>query len=168
MPEQNYSKYPQITAAWLASHTRDDNGCLVWTGYSSHGQPKARLGPRGTAPFNVRRAVWEAVGNPLRKGYMIVCICDTPNCVELAHLKQVRWGSVLKGRKRPANVTAKMVATRRALSRISDAAVERIRASNESPAIVASREGCSKQYVHMLRRGEFRREIASPFAGLFA
>lgn len=164
------SKTPDITVDWLMSHVRaTEDGCLVWTGYSAQGQPKGRLGKRGAPPFNVRRAVWQAAGRPLRNGHRIVCTCDTPNCVELAHLDQVRWGKVQEGKKRDPLAVARYAATVRARSKITDEAVAEILASDKPPKQLAEEHGCSPQYIHMIRAGQFRRPLAaSPFTGLGA
>lgn len=162
-------KPPCITADWLAERVRQDGECLVWTGYSHQGQPKAKMGGRNMPPFNVRRAVWHAAGQPLRKGHMIRCTCDTPNCVALEHLVQVRWGTPMVGVKRDPLAVARYAATVRASSKITDEAVAEIRESDKSPKELAEEHGCSQQYIHMIRAGQFRRPLAaSPFTGLGA
>lgn len=158
-------RHPKVSAEWLMARVREGEcGCLIWTGYSQKGSPKANLGKR--SPINVRRLVWASAGNNLIKGREIICTCGTINCVALEHLKQVTRSEKQMGIKRPHMAVVNSMLARRATSKLPDEVIPQIRESDEPIGDIAARFGCSRQYVHMIRKGECRRDVGNPFAGL--
>lgn len=135
-------------------------------------------GTRKTARFYVRHLMlWITTGRKPDLGLTkaIVPSCENPLCVNPAHLKvvsrkvvmqaAVRTGvmSTLTRRKRVAEGLRK---SKRA--KLSDEAVADIRSCEEGPKEAAAKHGVSTAYVYMLRRGEWRKDYNSPFAGLGA
>jgi hypothetical protein len=160
---------PKITVDWLMARVRDVDGCLVWTGYSAGGRPLTNLGTRGgRRPISVRRLVWVSAGRRLKPGHEIVCTCGVDNCVELAHLEQQTHSAHLAGRTKPLTTRARIAASKRATSKLSDEDVAAIRASEQDNDVIAAEYGCTKEYVRLLKAGLFRRDLTSPLAGVFA
>jgi hypothetical protein len=157
---------PDISADWLLARVRDNGeGCLVWTGYSDKGHPKANFGPGAVI---VRRVIWKTLtGQKPRADRIIKCTCGTPNCVEPAHLEQLSHGHRNIGRKQTIQARAASTRALRAKSKIKDE-IEAIRSSDFTEAEEAARVGISQAMVSRIRLGKNWAPISSPFVGLGA
>lgn len=125
----------------------------------------------------VRRVVWQLKhpGALLPTGdtFVITSRCRNHRCVNDALIYRTTrsdaWAEHAKrGIRCGAAAKAKMVASRRKLSKLPDHGVEAIRASDERPKVLAERWGVSESYVYMLKNNQFRRPLSNPFAGLMA
>lgn len=65
------------------------------------------------------------------------------------------------------NHHAKAAMARRKTSKLSDAGVLDIRTSEEHRSVLMQRYGITEAYYYMLRKGRYRKDYSSPFAGLF-
>lgn len=125
----------------------------------------------------VRRVVWQmahpGLHLPTGKTVVISSKCKNRRCVNpemvCRSTKSAAWRVAAErgSRHSPASV-AKMVMKRRAVSKLPEHGVDDIRSSDEHPKALASKWGVSEAYVYMLKNGQFRRPISSPFAGLMA
>lgn len=63
------------------------NGCWMWQGaLNSRGYPCVRIGGRAGRTVSVHRLVVELVAGPIPAGMLACHHCDTPACVNPAHL----------------------------------------------------------------------------------
>ncbi len=125
----------------------------------------------------VRRVVYQlrypARTLPDGRQRVVTSSCENHRCVnpELIHVATrseawVRAGA--KGQWTDPVARLKTVRAVRAKSKLPDHGVDDIRNSTETIAVLASRWGVSPTYVSMVRKGRYRRPLASPFAGLGA
>lgn len=166
MHKPNESK---ITADWLLARVRDNGeGCLVWTGYSQGGHPKANFGG-DNKPVNVRREVWKAMtGKRLGTDRIIRSCCGTENCVDPAHLVNLPHGARNAGRKQTLTARAASAAALRAKSKIPQAAIPEIVNSDLAQDELAQKWGCTQTMISRIQLGKNRVELSTPFAGLGA
>ena len=160
------SQLPEFDLNWLHGRVKeDDDGCLIWAGHiTAGGQPQASLNHK---TFLVRRAVWTLVHEfePSKKLWMTVRCkkhgCVHPDCV-VTHTRS----DAMKGLSKPLAVRARMSATKRKQSRISEESVAAMRVETGTLAEIAERHNVDLSYVSKLRLGQVRREYSNPFAGL--
>lgn len=120
--------------------------------------------------FAVRHLTyWHAKGAPPKLGTKrtVRPSCGNWRCVCPEHQKLVSRADVQKTALKPPGFGAKISATRRKSSKLSDEAVAEIRASSEGTLELAQRFGISRAYVYMIQKSQFRKDYSSPFAGLF-
>lgn len=158
----------EITADWLLSRVRDNGeGCLIWTRYSQHGNPKAVF-DTGAIPENVRRVVWTALtGKKPRKGMIIKTSCGTLNCVEPSCLVERTASARNKGIKKTLMERSKSAMAARAKSKIADV-IDEIRNSELPQQQEAKLRGISQAMVSRIKLGKNWRDFSNPFAGLGA
>jgi len=161
---------PTITADWLLARCRDDGcGCLIWTGCMKGNQPRARIGPAGVAPWDVRRLIVKAMtGKEPPKTHFARLRCQTYGCVEPSHIYLQHRKDVLAGRKLPMHHRVKLAIAGRAkgLSDLTMEDVRAIKASGLSAAKEAELRGVGETTIHDIRRGVRWRDYSSPWAGL--
>lgn len=124
---------------------------------------------------NVRRWVLLERGWPMT-GFIATYNCGNPRCVNPEHT--ARSTRTQMNRRIMADMNSatntlriKRIADvmRRTDAKLSQADVDKIRASDEKYQDLATRYGVSKSLIGKIRRGEVWRTFsASPFAGLFA
>ena len=123
----------------------------------------------------VRRVVWKLMNPdkhlPTGKTMVISSKCENKRCVnpELIYrtTKSAAWERDAKrGKRYSAASVAKGMAKRRARSKLPDEGVEEIRTSDEHPQALAVKWNISEAYVYMIKRGDFRKPLHNPFAGL--
>ena len=124
---------------------------------------------------NVRRLVLIERGVPM-KGYIATYTCGNPMCVNPEHTARSTRGQmnrrIMENMSSATNtLRAKRIAEgkRRTQAKLSQDAVDQIRASDEKHQDLAARYGVTKSIIGRIKRGEMWRTFsASPFAGLFA
>ena len=167
---------PQDTlAAWLewaeARAARVDD-CLVWKQAFNGSAPQACLGDRDEKEtVNVRRKLWSLrAGRPARRGYVVVCKCETYGCIEPEHLKEMSRSQLLRGK--PLAPTHRIALTKAARSRSNNKLtaddVHDIRHGEGSVEEKAARYGIGVKYVEDIIRQRCWRDLSNPFAGLGA
>ena len=144
----------------------EDGDCLIWDGATNARGPVLT---HKQVQYSLRRLVWEdKFKKPFPADRLASVSCGHKAC--LAHvvartraivnsLSAKQFGA-LKGRAAALAVRAK--------SKLSQEAVRAIRIDERRAEEVAAEHGITAAYVYMLRRGEFRRDYSSPFAGLGA
>lgn len=152
----------------LARRVVECGDCLRWTGWCTMGHPSLKIDGKARL---VRRWLYERLHGPIPAGRVIRCTCETPRCI--AHLRASTYREIalecgakglMSGHARSARIAAVKRAGRQA--RITQADAVAIRCSDESSTVLARRYGISVSSVCRIRRGEFRRDFSSPFAGL--
>lgn len=124
---------------------------------------------------NVRRLVLIERGTPM-KGYIATYTCGNPACVNPEHTARSTRAQMNRRIMADMNTATntlrvKRIADvkRRTDAQLSQADVDKIRASDEKYQDLATRYGVSKSLIGRVRRGEVWRTFsASPFSGLFA
>ena len=156
----------------IQCHVTLDGDCWQWHGCMQGSIPMMK---HGSKVSNVRRLLLIERGTPM-KGYIATFICGNPACVNPEHT--ARSTRAQMNRRIMANMDSatntlrvKRIAEikRRTSSKMSQADVDQIRASDEKQQDLANRYGVTKSLIGKIRRGEVWRTFsASPFSGLFA
>ena len=149
----------------------DDAGCMIWTGACCNKCPSIRIGKKTVL---VRRALWEEANGKIPAGHIAHMKCGTPGCVELEHIRIMKYSTlskelgaagVLSGKAR----AAKIAATKRGKSEnmTADIALE-VRSSTAPLRVDAVKYGVSPSLIGKIRRNKAWADFKSPFAGLGA
>lgn len=122
-----------------------------------------------------RREAWKLhTGREVPEGCYITNFhtCANRKCCNPEHSgpkrrEKVHQNTIKSGKLHTDAIRAKISATKRAKSKLSDEAAHEIRTSTEPVPVLAKKHGISEAYGYMIRRGEHRRDYAgNPFAGL--
>lgn len=154
----------------LLKRTKEDGDCLIWTGsLIHHNAPVFSLAGK---KIYVKRHLMELAGKKV-DGFCVISTCKCQLCVNPEHLKIVKRKDVLKatvasGVLHTPSIRAKITKAKRETSKLSQDSVRELMASTEHVPTMAKRMGITEAYAYMIRRGRFRREISSPWAGLGA
>ena len=151
----------------IRARCREDGDCLIWTGAMNERGPVVTVDRK---QLSVRRVAWEERnGKPFPTGKVASVDCEDKACIE--HIVP-RTRSQLNARtnRRHSSIAraAKVSATKRQNSKLSDADVIEIRMTDRPMKEIAAEKGISTVYAYLIRRGDFRRDYSSPFAGLGA
>lgn len=164
----------EITHAWLEKHVIEQDGCWLWTGpITETGQPQASMRtPDGRKTLLVRRLVWRLAHpncKPAGSNLWAYAACETERCVHPDHVRLRTRSSAMKNAEYSPLRNAKIAATKRAKSKLSqDVVREDILTSEETNVAVAARLGCNQSFIQKIRSGVARKEYSTPFAGLGA
>lgn len=147
--------------------------CWIWTGSTDgHGRPQKH---RNGRTWYVRRLVRELVdGRKLPKGREAAAtcgcaLCVSPECSVSATPTQRAALAAARGSFSRPDKMARMIATKRAKSHISEELVQRIRDAEGPASRIARETSISLSHVKAIRRGTARRDwTKNPFAGLLA
>lgn len=147
--------------------------CWIWNGYvDSYGAPLAYVGNRKMRA--VRRIVRELTdGSPIPDGHVVVAKCGerrcvSPRCSMCATEKLKAQMTAERGAFINPVRDAKVALYRRAKSHITEEMVEHIRLAPGPTRRIAAETKVSLSHVKAIRRGEARKPLGSPFAGLGA
>lgn len=159
----------------------EEGECWEWRSTFLHDGQRPVLAKRIDTPkgrvnkqFYARHvALWVKRGQRAKLGLFraIVSTCENEACVNPDHLKVVSRSAVVKklaasGAYSSHTHRMKVAQGARRQSKLSQEAVRDIVNSEEPAKVAAEKHGITPAYVYMLRRGEFRQDFASPFAGL--
>jgi hypothetical protein len=126
------------------------NGCLIWTGHTAKGYGRFTYKNR----FHLaHREAWIAAKGPIPAGLLVCHTCDTPRCVNVAHMflgthKDNADDMIRKGRWRtgvPKNGYSKHSA------KITPETVVLIRESPETGVSMARKYGLAEDTVRRIR-----------------
>lgn len=156
----------------IQCHVTLDGECWQWHGCMQGAVPMMK---HGSKVANVRRLVLIEKGVPMT-GFIATYTCGNPACVNPEHTGRSTRAQM--NRRIMANMNSatntlrvKRIADvkRRTDAKLSQADVDKIRASDEKYQDLATRYGVSKSLIGRVRRGEVWLTFsASPFSGLFA
>lgn len=156
----------------ILSNCTEEGKCWLWNGgLDGHGRPQKRH--NGKTVY-VRRVVRElADGEPVPANLVVPAscghkLCVSPDCSSRATHKTKAVMAAKRGAYNNAAKTAKQTAAKRAKSWITDELVEQIRIAPGPASRIAEETKVSVSHVKAIRRGDARRPLASPFAGLGA
>jgi hypothetical protein len=156
----------------IKARTHDDAGCAVWGGACVNRTHPAINTSTGIKL--VRRLVWEAANGPIPAGKIIRCTCGTPRCVNAEHLELTTFKKLgkelgalgfMSGQKRSAKIAS---TKRKTHSKLTQEAVDAIRASSETTAVLGERYSITQAHVSKVRLHKVWRDFSSPWAGLGA
>ena len=156
----------------IQRHVTLDGDCWQWHGCMQGSIPMMKHDGKVA---NVRRLVLIERGVPM-KGYIATYTCSNPACVNPEHTgrstrTQMNRRIMADMNSATNTLRVKRIADvkRRTDAKLSQADVDKIRASDEKYQDLATRYGVSKSLIGRVRRCEVWRTFsASPFAGLFA
>lgn len=158
-----------------------DTGCWHWRQSTFPcGCPSVRLVGSASKMRGRRAALWLASGGelPLR-GHLVWARdgCKSVDCVNPEHATsgtKAQWGRVISKRgvyhedRARRAASAKRVAVERGITKIPDADLPAIRASEEPSKAVADRYGVHAGTINAIRRGAYRRSSKVGAVSVFA
>lgn len=146
----------------IRSRCVEEGDCLIWPGAANTRGPVATYHRK---QHSLRQVAWsDRHGKPFPPGRVASINCGRPLC--LVHVTAKTWAQ-LNSRTPTMAARAQVATGKRRGSKLSDAAVAEILTSEERVVDLAGRHGISTAYAYMIRRGQNRKNYASPFAGLF-
>ena len=156
----------------IQCHVTLDGDCWQWHGCMQGAIPMMKHDGKVA---NVRRWVLLERGWPMT-GFIATYNCGNPKCVNPEHTGRStrtqtnrRNMAEMSGATNTLRVKRIAEVKRRTDAKLSQADVDKIRASDEKHQDLATRYGVTKSLIGKIRRGEVWRTFsASPFSGLFA
>jgi hypothetical protein len=146
----------------IRSRCVEEGDCLIWPGAANARGPVATHHQK---QYSLRQIAWsQKNGKPFPSGRVASTNCGRALC--LKHVTAKTWAQ-LNSRTPTLAAKAQVAIGKRRGSKLSDAAVAEILTSEERVVDLAGRHGISTAYAYMIRRGQNRKNYASPFAGLF-
>lgn len=129
---------------------QDQTDCWIWNGaLSDTGYGAIQLGVKNTG--YAHRVSWELVNGPIPGGLFVCHKCDTPACVNPAHLF---LGSHLKNMQDMASKKRSMLGEKNNTCKLTKSDVVFILGSEESPKSLAAKFGVSKMTIWRIRTGK--------------
>jgi len=164
MPKAGSGRDP-VEHFWSkAGRAEDAIPCWLWSGpFDKDGygifSTSRPFGPRAVRSFRAHRFSWELIRGPIPTGKLLMHHCDTPACVNPAHMSiatqlENNRDAFAKGRRRAAgehNIKAKLTAA--------DASA--IRASGERADVAAARYGVNATTIYSIRSGKTWKHIVA-------
>lgn len=149
---------PDTIARFQAKFTKSD-GCWLWQasryprGYGQFVLPRDEYGtqPRAYA----HRVAYVLAYGDIPPGFLVMHSCDTPPCVNPAHLVLGTQADNMAD----AKAKGRLGGPRPSRQKISDAQVDEIRASTEKYAVLAQRYGVSVTCISHVKNGSRRRKV---------
>jgi hypothetical protein len=133
-----------------------ETGCWLWTaGLASFRYGSIRVGGE---MLRASRVSWELYRGEIPEGMHVLHKCDTPLCVNPAHLfLGTNTDNVAdrdrKGRQRSLRGSSS------GMSKLTDSQVREIRVSNEPQDVIAKRSGVTQSNVSCIRLGKTWRHL---------
>lgn len=169
----------QITLENIKARCKEVGDCWEWQLQvnSRNGVPLWNLGKgKDKKKVSPKREAWKIVkGMDVPDGRVITNShsCGNQKCCNPDHLVCVTKAERLRrtvktGKLHTPATAAKIAKTKRAKSKLSQEAVDEFLFSNEPVPVLAAKHGITEAYGYMLRRGEHRKSMSNPFAGLGA
>lgn len=167
-----------IKARCARNNYEDDDECWEWRFYAQDGKdPQMVLrGPWAKGlykTFPVRRVAYELAIGTIAPKRWIVQKCENPLCVNPKHLaakskQQVLKAAAKRGCFKNPTRCLKSAQTLRAKSRIDEEGLREIRSTTGRTKEYSERFGVSEAYIRMLRNHQRRKDVATPFSGIFS
>lgn len=177
----------EVTREWLLEHCRVDeaSGCWIWQGHLDDGQPQANItvGPAISATMLVRRLAFKVRykgKRPPIAGYKDInsflairlvgarAWCEDACCCPEHMVARTKVEAMAPRKGKPISYTHRVniAKARRARSKLSDAVVAQVIASDVPAKHESIRLGMHESYVSKLRRGACRAITPNPFLQL--
>lgn len=154
----------------LARYVVEDGDCLRWTGCCVNGHPYSKIDGKSIL---VRRALWLRDRGPIPAGRILRCTCGLEQCISLDHARLTTYKAVAiecgaMGLMSGPVRSARIAAVKRAgpQSKLTDADVAAIRASNEPISVLGPRYGITPSHASRVRNQQHRRDFVTPWQGL--
>lgn len=156
----------------IKSRCDEVGNCWFWNGsLDGHGRPQKRH--KGKTVY-VRRLVRElADGKPVPRSLVVAAecghkLCVSPECSVATTTRRKAQMAAKRGAYSSPAKAAKMAVMKRSQSWITDELVDQIRVAPGPASRIAAETKVSLSHVKAIRRGDARRPIGTPFAGLGA
>jgi len=78
---------------------RNEDGCLVWTGWTLRGYGMMNVGGRKGRNCYTHRIAWEMVNGPIPDGMVVDHLCHNHGCLEVTHLRLATFSENQQNRK---------------------------------------------------------------------
>lgn len=154
----------------IKSHCEEVGDCWIWSGSEDgRGRPVCCHNGRRRPVRRVARELADGKPVPAHMQTTSRCgdiLCVSPHCSVVATPKTTHRLAVERGSYKHPDSDIRMTMNKRAKSHITDETVALIRASASSRTAHAE-TGVSLSHCKAIRRGSARRDLSSPFAGLF-
>ena len=146
-----------------------EGDCLIWTGmcaYKTRVPRIAEVQPNGKrVGVSLRRVIFNATSKRQAKSQVVTSTCGNYRCVNPAHLIATDHSGVMRiaiehGKINHARRSAlAAAASRKAVSKLTEADVVRIRSSREPARLLAQRFGVSRSTINGIRSGRRWRSL---------
>ena len=130
---------------------RDLGRCVLWTGTKA--AKSYGVAYQGAKRVKAHRAAWEATHGPIPAGMLVCHHCDTPACVNVAHLF---LGSNVDNMADQKAKGRQAIGTRNPNARLSEDDVKHVRrrlANGEQGRAIAKSYGVSENVISLIKRG---------------
>ncbi len=128
-------------------------GCWIWAGYDSNKLGYGGIRINGRQQY-AHRFSWEEAHGAIPSGMCVLHRCDVPACVNPHHLflgsKRDNTRDMMHKRR------DRFVGERNPGCKLTDEAVQMIRAGRDSCVVAARNHGVSRSTITAIRRGETR------------
>lgn len=146
---------------WSHVDLRGDDECWLWTGYYKAGRyGHFGSGSRGTRVL-AHRYAYELVRGPIPEGLCVLHDCDTPTCVNPAHL---HLGTVADNNAERNERGREARGEKHGLARLTVASVRAIRmmlARGRSHTDIATEFGVARKTIYQLARGRTWKHVTT-------
>ena len=146
---------------WSHVDLRGDDECWLWTGYHKAG----RYGHFGSGSVGTRvlahRYAFELVRGPIPEGLCVLHDCDTPTCVNPAHL---HLGTVADNNAERNDRRREARGEKHGLARLTDASVRSIRTMlgrGRSQTDIATEFGVARKTIYQIARGRTWKHVTT-------
>lgn len=152
----------------LYERTTEEGDCRLWDGYMVNGVPMAYHNGKMTSVRKIIDTLSGKTGTAKYYG----CTCGNPSCIDEKHIapRTSAEHAQQMGKRvseSPGN-QARIIAITLARRKGSNTNAEAIRNAEGSYRYIANQEGISRNMVGRIKRGEYWRDLKSPWAGLGA
>jgi hypothetical protein len=162
------ARLPADLAARIRPRVVQEGDCLIWTGMSKHKTPSPRISQTRAdgkrVGVSLRRVVYHAANKRPLQG-QVTSSCGHPCCVNPEHLIATTHAGVMRmavkhGKINHARRSAlAAAASRKSVSKLTEADVLRIRASSEPARVLAEQFGVDRSTINGIRSGRRWRNL---------
>jgi hypothetical protein len=163
------ARLPADLAARVRPRVVQEGDCLIWTGMSAFKTRVPRIAemqPNGKrVGVSLRRVIFNATSKRQAGNRVVTSTCGNYRCVNPAHLIATDHSGVMRiavehGKVNHARRSAlAAAASRKAVSKLTEADVLRIRSSSEPARMLAEQFGVSRATINGIRSGRRWRNV---------
>jgi len=156
IPFENVTDNDVIKAQLFNECRLGESGCWLWMGTKRNGYGLFNIGSKSKS---AHRVAYEIFIGPIPAGLHLLHSCDTPSCINPAHLRPgtARENMADREARRRRCVRGEQIGT----SKLTYKEVLEIRASSEKPAVLAKRYGVHPHNIWSIKTGRSWKHVAA-------